>query len=471
MVLPRVARLLAALFILALPASAGTLYVPIIEPDGAPGADYQTRVWLTNHGGQAVTVTTVRMHSVVDGTATRDTPRKHRIAAGATKVLTPGRDGGLLEIQAPPSVAVEAEIRNLGLPARQEVFSSVPVIDSASSTAGGGQVVLQGMRRTPFGVRTLLGLVNLGHQPAQCEVQRNGASGARLGGATGLVVPPLSHLPVADVLELLDVTEMADANATVSCSHRFFAYLAITSTATGGTVFVEPSATGASTLQPPSANSGGGGGGGGGGQSGGDTTSDGKSIVYTRNGLIHVPKPNDPTWTHDIRTPPNTDFGKVVVEVDFTVGKWDSKEPNKAHSIFWLHRGGTWPKWANNMIGYGNAFGPGSNQVKVAHNINASSRPYPKLASRVKLERGRTYRLRYVYDAAGNKITMQVSQGGRVLGTSSSKARVRRIRSDGTGLFMLYFGHTRHDGPGKAGPEKPTYGWKYSNARVEFHPL
>jgi hypothetical protein len=36
---------------------------------------------------------------------------------------------------------------------------------------------------------------------------------------------------------------------------------------------------------------------------------------------------------------------------------------------------------------------------------------------------------------------------------------------------MLYFGHTRHDGPGKPGPEKPTYGWKHTNARVEFHPL
>lgn len=471
MVLPRVARLLAALFVLALPASAGTLYVPILEPDGTPGADYQTRIWLTNHAGQAVTVTTVRMHSVVDGTTTRDAPRKHRIAAGATKVLTPGRDAGLLEIQAPPSVAVEAEIRNLSLPARQEVFADVPVIGSAESAPAGGRVVLQGLRRTPLGVRTLLGLVNLGHQPALCEVRLDSASGARLGSATNLPLPPLSHLPIADVLELLDVAEMADANATVSCSQRFYAYLTITSTATGGTVFVEPSATGASTLQPPEANSGGGGNDGGNG--GGGSTSGGKAVVYQRSGLVHRPTQAHPTWTHDIQTPPNTDFGKVVVELDVTVGKWDAQEPNKSHSIFWLHRGGKWPKWANNMIGFANAHGPGANTIKIAHNMNVSAKEKkkPKLIGRVPWQRGETYHVRYVYDAAGNRITMQVSRGGKVVASASSKARVRRIRSDGSGEFMLYFGHTRYTGRGQGGPEKPTYGWRYSNVRVEFHPL
>ena len=458
-------RLFAALLLLAVPASAGTLYVPIVDPDGPASAEYQTRIWLTNLGSSQATVSTVRIRGVGDGTKNRDAPFAHRIAAGATKVLAPSGSYGLLELRTPLTVAVDAEMHQGPQGSHTDVRGTVPVIGSHNSTPGGQDLYLQGVRRAENGSRTLLGLVNLGHQSTRCTVELTGAGGGRLGIAEDLPVPALSNVTVEDVLELVGVTQLADANARVSCNRRFFAYLVITSKATGETVFVEPAATGGSSnLKPPA-----------------DPASNtpppppqnegGQAIVYTRNGLIHVPSRSHPTWTHDIQTPPHTDFGKVVVSMEFTPGNWHALDPGKSHSLFWLNRGGKWPKWPQNAIGFANAHGPGSNKVRAVSNLGKPKRPYSTVLKSIALQKGVKYRLYYEYDAKGGKILMKLFRGSQQLFQTTTKAAVRKIRSDGSGKFMLYFGHEHHVAGSGTGSERPTYGWQYANARVEFHPL
>lgn len=462
-------RLIAALFFLALPASAGTLYLPVLGPEAPADASYQTRVWLTNHGGQPAQVTTVRMRGVVDGTRERARPLHHRIAPGATLVLNIGPAPGLLEIRAPRSVAVSAELRNVSLPGPREVFGSVPVIGSGEVAPGGTSLTLQGLRRSTAGVRTHLGVINLGHRDALCDVEVRGVVGGLLGKAERVPVPALSHLPVDDFLELFDVEQVGDAQVVVSCSRPFYAYAASSDVTTGETVFLEPAATGASTLAPPgdqAANEPPSGGSGGSGAQDG-----GKSYVFARNGLVHSPTRNKPTWTHNVRVPGNTDFSKIVLELDVTPGPWDPREPQKMHNLFWLHRGGCcWPKYNANVIGYANAFGPGKggNQVKVTHNLGRSKRPFPKLKQGFRLHQGTTYRLRYLYDAAAGRISLRVFSQGKLLFETTDRATVKKIRSDASGEFMVYLGHTPHKKGSGAGPERPTFGWQYANLKVEL---
>jgi hypothetical protein len=451
-------RLLAALFLLAVPASAGTLYIPVLGPDTPEDASFQTRVWLTNGGSEAATVTAVRMRGVVDGTRERGKETRYRIAPGATRVLTTGAIEGLLEIRAPERVAVAAELRNLSLPGPGEVFGAVPVISSDTLAEGGAELLLQGIRRSTQGVATHLGLVNLGAVEAVCDLEVRGAGGGVLGQAEGVRLPPLSHARVPDVLEMAGVDQAGDAHAVVSCSERFYAYLASVEAATGETAFMTPSATGASTLKPPGAS---------GSQAGG------KSYAFVRSGLVHSPSRKRPTWTHNLRVPPNTDFSRVELEMDVTPGDWYRAEPEKMHNLFWIHRGGCcWPRYNANIIGYANAFGPGrgGNRVKVTHNLGRHRRPFPRIQEGFQLRKGTTYRLRYVYDASRGEISLKLFSRGELRFESTDRATVDSIRSDGSGEFMLYLGHTPHAKGSGSGPERPTYGWKYSNLRVELFP-
>lgn len=462
----RAARLLVVLVLLAVPAAAGTLYIPLVSPAEPGHGSYQTRIWLTNQGTGPVAVTTVGIPDGTDGTQMRDNPVRHRIEPGATVVLTPPPRPGLLEIQAPASVAVNAEMRNSQVPGLTQVFGTVPVIGSENVANGATTVVLQGVRRTTRGVLSHLGVVNLGHKPALCDIELRAVTGAVIGAAERLPIPALSHMPIEDVLELLGMEQTGDVHARISCTRPFYAYLAMTEAATGEMVFLEPSPTGASTLLPPS------------GQASNDPPADepgtsggGKSFVFASNGLVHSPTRQQPTWTHNIKVPANRNFSKVVLEMDVTPANWYAAEPNKMHNLFWLHRGGCcWPKYNENVIGYANAFGPGNggNQIKVAHNLERSTRPFPKLKQSFQMQKGTTYRMRYVYDAAAGRVSLKLLSGGKLLFTSTGRATARKIRSDGSGEFMLYFGHTPHKKGSGYGPERPTYGWKYENVRVEL---
>lgn len=452
-----VVRLLVALLALAavaVPASAGTLYIPTLSPGPPAAGDYKLRVWLTNHGDQQASVRLLRIDGSGDGTKGRGRPETRVVGAGATLVLLTEAAHGLLEIQAPPSVAVNAELRNTSLPGPREVFGSIPVIGSQNLATAGDTLLLQGLRRSSVGVASHVGLVNLGHQKASCDAAIHAADGRKLVSAS-FSVPALSHTLFPDALT--KEGQIADVNARISCNRPFYAYVAMIETEVGELIFTEPSQTGASTLQPPTENA---------------PEPAGGSLVFTRDGTFHTPTRGNETKVFNLKVPPRQEFRKVVLDMDFTHGGWYRREPNKMHNIFWLHRGGCcWPRWNENILGFANAFGPGADgrRVKVTHNLEVPRRPYPNLNRTFELKPGKTYHLRYEYDAAGGKVRLRLSAEGRVLFETSGRATVSRIRPDGSGEFMAYFGHENQAGTGN-GAERPSYNWKYSNLRVEFIP-
>ena len=154
----------------------------------------------------------------------------------------------------------------------------------------------------------------------------------------------------------------------------------------------------------------------------------------------------------------------MTVELDIYHGGWNSQNPSGNHSLFWLHRGACcWPSWANNNFGYGNTFGPNRNEVRIGSNVGGKH----SVPVRVALQPGATYHVEYSYDwiARSIELTLTDKATGQVIKTPFLDAR-EPVVTDGSGFFMIYFGHGAHE----VGPEVPTYGWEYSNLRVEFIP-
>lgn len=470
--------LLAAICGTVAPAWAGTVYVPILTFDDPGGATYRTRIWLTNAGDGPAEVHALFLAHAANGTENRSQPQSTTVAPGATVVLFSTLGTGLLELQAPATVAVGAELRATSLIGPQEVFGSVPVVGSAQAAKAGETVFLQGMRRTTSGVEAHLGLMNLGHRQASCDLQVVAADGRSLADVPGMPVPALSQVFFEDALGILRQSQIGDVHARISCNRPFFAFLALMERATGEVVFVHPSATGASTFQPPGKSP---------SEPPGDPPPDpgeppeepsepppsggGQGTVFSVTGTFHTPTPKNPTKIFNFDVPKNRVYSKVILDLDVTFGNW-SAEPSKMHSLFWLHRGGCcWPKWSENIVGYANVHGPRSNQVRIEHALDHFIGPpswhTPKFNGGYVFETGKTYHFRYEYDAGGGQIRLAVSVGGNVVKEISTAATTSEIHPPASGKFMAYFGHEHG---GAHGPEQPTYGWKYSNLRVELVP-
>ena len=121
-----------------------------------------------------------------DGTQRSSTPPPQTaVAAGRTSILggvsTPGKNG-LLEINASATMSIEARLYSTSADAQTTTVSPVPVISSDNLFAAGTTAVVLGLRRDlTHGDVTSLGVVNLGQQAAQCQVNFFRADGSQIG--------------------------------------------------------------------------------------------------------------------------------------------------------------------------------------------------------------------------------------------------------------------------------------------------
>jgi len=444
-----------AVALAASPAFAGTVYVPILADNGLDGTDYVTRIWLTNEGNGPQTVETLFLPNLTDGTKDRESGKKVEkttVRAGDTVVIEVKKGAGLLEITTggddPGALAISAELRNSKQSGAKETHSVVPVMRSANVGAAGDTLTLQGLRRTEGGVYTNLVLVNLGHDGAQCSVKALKASGQQLASTALLSLVPLSQVQYSDALRLLGELQVKDVHAQVQCDQPFFAYLGLYENKGGEVLLIEPSATGDSGLARP----------------GDDAPSVPGALVFSKSGTFHNPTPGNPTAVFNIPVPKNHTYSKVVVDVEIYNGGWSSKRDG-FHNLLWLHRGACcWPKWPDNVFGLIEARGPGLNRVAVKTNVNLGAHDQLNFFRVVPLLEGNTYQLHYEYDGGGRAIRFVISQGGQVVGQGSNSATANSVQTDGSGFFMIYFGHEPSEF------DEPTYGWKYQNLRVEFFP-
>jgi hypothetical protein len=435
-------------------AFAGTVYIPVPDPVGSTGSSHVMQIWITNSGTAQGPYTATFLAAESDGTKRSTKATDTPVAAGRTTLLGGvGVHGqvGLLEIDSSAQTSIEARLVNTS-PAGQVSYSMVPVISSDNLFAAGGTAIVQGLGRDDArGDLSSLGIVNLAKQAAQCEVKIFRADGSQIASTVSLAFKPLSLRYFGDAFGLLGQQSLADARFQITCNQAFYAYATVFFKSTSQLVFVDPSATGASTLTIP---------GGGGTQ---PPPPSAGAVVYSVPGLFHTATSQKPKEQREIVLERDLSLKRLVLDMDFVPSAWNLAKIPGNHAVFWLYR----EKFRSNTIGNVNAFGPDKFTLKAAQNINLPPGATTQKEAGVSWLLGQRYHLHYTYDAEHGTVTVDLSIGGTVIKTlqfdTTAPNRVLTVPAHG---LTVEFGHYAD----QEGPEVASLGWKYYDLRIEMVP-
>lgn len=433
------------------PAFAGTVYIPLATDVDRGGHVFSTEVRLLNTS--ATDFESFRYWVIPAGTDGTERPdgevgEEVLLAPGALFVLqdlVPFGTSALVEITAPDAVHISSRLTSDNVGGLQLLGHEMPVVSSDTLIPPDGTGVLMGWSRTEGDLRTDFHLVNLGFVTANCSATVYAATGQVLASNVVFSQEPLSLRTFADVLSLLGVTDRDGISGSFSCDQTFYPFSVTYSLATGEVRLIHPSASGRSTLQPPSSM---------------DDPEPG-AVVFELPGIFHSPTPGNESRRFNVPFPGNPTYSRIILEMDFTHGGW-SADPSDNHGVFWLNRG---TRWRSNMFGYLNIFGPGTNQLKLATNANLDAGDVQAKSVGAFFMPGGTYHVRYEYNILESFYEATVTRGDQVVGVVRDIPTVNQIRTVGENWFVD-FGHNLE----AAGPEVPTYGWTYSNLRVQWIP-
>jgi len=437
---------------LALPAGAGTVYVPLLDPS-AGGGTHTTEITVSNFDSAQRSFTATFLAENSDGTKRTATVSPIQIQAGKTfklSGLVQNGKVGMLELDAAEKTAFDVRLTNTA-PNGQVTFSTVPVISSENVLKAGSTGLVQGLgRSTERGETGDFGVVNLGKTAARCDVKFFRTDGTQIAATASLTFQPLSLRYFADALLILGQLAIADIRAQVTCDQPFYAFATYRRQSDRLTYFIPASTSGASTLTGP----------GGTPPTTPPTTS---GLVFTAPGTFHVATRENEKKTFAIPVQRALTLKRLIVDVDFVPGPWNTSKPNPNHAIVWVHRG----KFRSNSVVNLNAFGPSKYAIKMNQNVDLPAGNITVGEAGIELQRGTLYHAKTVYDAQSGRATVTLSSSGQVLRSFSlgTTASNRILNVPSTGL-VAEFGHYS----GQEGPEVPTWGWSYSNLRVEMDP-
>lgn len=437
---------LALALLQAAPASAGAVYVPIVNPAGTAGDLHSTEIWVTNSSTTQRGFSTVFLQAGTDGSAKSGTSPEVPVPGKRTFLLAnPSNTLGLLEVGSSQEIGVSARLVNTS-PTGIQTLSAVPVISAANRIEAQGVAHLIGLERDATrGDTTHLGIVNLGQAATNCEVKFYRVDGTQIGATVNLSFLPLSLRQFDDALGSLGEQRIADARAQVSCGQPFYAYGALVTQPTAQITFLVPSAVTTATT----------GGGGGGGT--------GNSVVFQKSGLLHTATTGNPKGYVDIPVTAAMSVKKMVVDMEFVPGPWNREKVPGNHAIIWLYRG----KFRGNTVVNVNAFGPNKYTVKANQNVDLGPGQVTSQEMSLQLNQGQRYHLHYVYNAATNVISTEISSGGKLLKSMTLPGTAQGgILTIEPPKLNVEFGHF----PGQEGPEIPSYGWSYYDLKVEMVP-
>jgi hypothetical protein len=435
-------------------AFAGAVYVPVPDPiNSTTGSTHAVQLWITNGGPASHTYSATFLDAESDGTKRSSTPPPQTaVAGGRTSILggisVPGKNG-LLEINTSATVSIEARLYSTSADAQTTTVSQVPVISSANLLAAGATAVVLGLRRDPAsGDVTNLGVVNLGQQTAQCEVDFFRADGSQIGSTASLTFKPLSLRFFSDAFGLLGEQQTADARAQVTCDQPFYTYATIYTGNNSQLMVAAPAGSGASTLNAPGSSG-----------SQGPPPAGGGSVLFSAAGVFHTAAPGNEKKTFNIVLPNALSLRKMVIDMDFVPGPWNRAKVPGNHAVIWLYR----DKFRGNTIANVNAFSPPKMTLKAAQNVNLGAGDLTGIEQGVSWVQGKTYHLQYTYDAEHGMVTAVLSSGGATLKTLQfpSTAPNGVLDVPATGL-TAEFGHYAD----QSGPEVASYGWSYANLQI-----
>lgn len=429
---------------LAAPSKAEPVYVPVVGARGADGQALATQLWISNFTREERSYASVLLAPETDGT--ERSGRGARATVPARKAaylerLAGEGETGLLEIESAGGLAVNAWIESGR--GNRTFYAGVPVISPANRLAAGGAAYLNGL--APDGQREVasLALVNVGREPAQCQVDFLRADGSAIGAGVAVDVPALSLRPFADALGLGLETEARSVRA--SCDQAFYAYALATDRATAELAFVTPETAFAAAAA----------------RTGPSKAAAKQTIVFTQSGRFHYATKEHAKAILRLPVPRQMDLARVTAELDVVAGPWNPRLKSGAHNLLFFHRG----RFRSNTIANVNAFGPRRNLFKMNQNLDLPAGQNTRAETGYTLVHGQRYHVTIVQDAATRTVVATLAQNGQTLRTLRFSGSVKNgaVTVPAAGL-VAEFGNYNNQGL----PEVSSLAFAYENFRVEM---
>jgi hypothetical protein len=424
----------------ALPMQAAPVWVPVVGLEGAGGRAIPTKLWISNYAGETKSYSSVFRQTdgvVADEALQGNVPAEKAVLFDKASAR---EQTGLLEIEA-ADLRVDAWVQTSR--GRQTFITRVPVISADVLTEGGATTYLNGLSRN----LAKIGLVNLGAEAARCDVDFLRADGNLAAASATVVVTAGTLQQFDDALGVLPADQAVTAQ--VSCSQAFYAYAVAVNKATSEVSFSTPESAMAVKAAVNAVKK-------------SATTIDSKgTVVFNAPGLLHKAAKGNEKAIIRIPVPQTLALRQMTIDWDVTPGPWSTKNRAGAHALIWLYRG----KFRSNTVANVNFYGPNKNFMKVNQNIDLPQGANTNASGNMTLQQGKVYHYHYVYDSAAKAIVVTVAQDGHVLRTVRLPASAANgtLTIPATGL-LADFGHFST----QKGPEVPTWGWSYSNLRVEM---
>ena len=398
---------------LAAPLRAEPVYVTVVEAREAGGQALATRLWISNLDGVE------RSYSAVGESET-----------------------GLLEIERSGELSVNVWVESGR--GRRTFYAGVPVISEVNRLEAGEAAYLNGLARDGQREVTSLALVNVGREPARCQVDFLRADSSEIGAGVAVDVPALSLRPFADALGL--GSEPEAASARVSCDQAFYAYALAADQASGEISFVTPEAAFAAAA--PQA-----------GRSKAATAK--QTIVFTQSGRFHYATKEHAKAILRIPVPRAMNAARITAELDFVAGPWNPRLKSGAHNLLFFHRG----RFRSDTLANVNALGPSKSLLKINQNLDMPAHANTKAESGFAFVHGQRYHVKVVQEAATRIVELTLSQDGQTLRTLRFGGSVKggAIEVPASGL-VAEFGNYNNQGL----PEVSSLAFAYENFRVEI---
>lgn len=237
---------------LAVPAFAGSVYVPYVDELAIGDAQYRTEVWVTNQDPERIRGFEYYMiRSLADGTQRPTEPVRRVMRPGLTIRLQVTDGPGILEIDGPAAIVTSARLVRVDATGAAQGGTQVPIVSSENLVPAGETAHLQGWERNGNGRVTNLGLLNLANEQTQCLISAFRSDSSQINQTALVTLPARTHIQYPDALGILGEVDLTDARAEVSCDQPFWAYASVYLPSTGDIVFIGPARTGASELVRP----------------------------------------------------------------------------------------------------------------------------------------------------------------------------------------------------------------------------
>jgi hypothetical protein len=446
----------------ALPAMAGSVYLPHAEYRQVDGEFRQVLLWVTNPTAEPRNFSLRFIPTGTHGGQSAGAPQHYQVPAGGTMPVgtAPLGSVGMAEISGYEHLAFAGELNVLTPDHRLIASTEIPLIGSGDVVPARNWAHLVALERDHTMRTSDLGVVNLTGAKGACTIASFRADGNWIQPPIEVPVEPFGHRYFADAFGVLGEPQLDGARFQVSCTVPFWTYSTIVSQVPEFVKIAVPAATGQSTLAPPAAP---------------------PANPPPSNPPPNNPPPNNPpppppspgkagelvrldgTFLHAVQGDSYTDvvlpiargqrYSSLTVEFDVATGRFPTDLYIGTVGLMRPVKGGTY--YAHTVRG---------DRGKSILDMGVGAKLVHRGGNDV-WKANATYHVRAQYNANGRQVVWEVFRGGALVERIVGGIGNANLSHGGEGLRVFF-------GLGKAydGAFYPPWGWRFSNLVVSGTP-